>query len=131
MDHASARKKEPLYTSHMMGILFIGTEGWIFVQRGFIDAKPKSLLRTIIGPGEIHLSESNDHRRNFLDCVKSRQQTVCPIEVAVRSDTVCHQADIAIRLGRKLYWDPVNEEFKNDMEANRMLSRPMRSPWQL
>jgi predicted dehydrogenase len=131
MDHRSARQKEPLYTSHMMGILFIGTEGWIFVQRGFMGAQPKSLLRTVIGPNEICLPRSNDHRRNFLDCVKTRQQPICPIEVAVRSDTVCHQADIAIRLGRKLYWDPVKEEYKNDTEANRMLSRPMRSPWQL
>ncbi|MFC2124821.1 Gfo/Idh/MocA family protein [Bacteroidota bacterium] len=131
MDHRTARLKVPEYTAHNMGILFIGTEGWIFVQRGFMDAHPKSLLRTVIGPDEIRLPKSNDHRRNFLDCVKTRQQPICPIEVAVRSDTVCHQADIAIRLGRKLQWDPVREAFKNDMEANRMLSRPMRSPWQL
>jgi hypothetical protein len=54
-----------------------------------------------------------------------------PIEVAVRSDTLCHLSDIAMRLGRKLKWDPAQEEFVGDAEANRMRSRPMRSPWRL
>jgi len=131
MDHKTARKKEPLYTHNAMGMLFVGSEGWIQVRRGFIDAYPKELLRTIIGPNEIQLPRSNDHRRNFLDAVKTRQQPICPIETAVRSDTVCHQADIAIKLGRKLEWDPINEEFKNDPDANRLLSKPMRSPWHI
>jgi len=131
MDHHTTRKRIPEYPAYNMGILFKGSEGWIFVQRGRIDAKNKSLLRKIIGPNDIRLPRSNDHRRNFLDCVKTRQETICPVEVAVRTDTVCHQSDIAIRLGRKLQWNPVKEEFKNDQEANRMLSRPMRSPWEL
>ena len=131
MDHRTARKKEPLYTHGAMGMLFTGSEGWILVRRGFIDAHPNNLLRTVIGPNEIQLPRSNDHRRNFLDAVKTRQEALCPIETAVRSDTVCHQADIAIKMGKKLYWDPENEKFKNDPEANRLLSRPMRSPWKI
>lgn len=113
------------------GILMIGTEGWVIVSRGGIDAEPKSLLTDVIGPDEIHLPVSNSHKRNFLDCVRSRQQTICPIETAVRTDTVCHLDDIAIRLGRKLRWDPEKELFINDDTANRMLSRPLRSPWHL
>jgi len=113
------------------GILFLGSEGWVLVWRGGIDANPKSLLDTTFGPNEIRLPVSNNHRRNFLDCVRTRRQTVSPIAAAVRSDTVCHLDDIAIRLGRKLRWDPAKEEFINDDEANRMLSRPMRSPWHL
>ncbi|MHC4675997.1 MAG: gfo/Idh/MocA family oxidoreductase, partial [Planctomycetota bacterium] len=77
------------------------------------------------------LYRSNNHHRNFLDCVKTRQKTICSIETAVRSDTICHQDDIAIRLGRRLRWDLEKEEFINDEQANRMLMRPMRSPWRL
>ncbi len=72
---------------------------------------------------------SNDHKRNFLECVKNRRQTVSPIEAAVRSDTICHLDDIAIRTGRKLRWDPAKEQFLNDEAANRLLFRSMRSPW--
>jgi hypothetical protein len=131
MDHSTARRKEPLYKLNSMGIVFVGTEGHILVQRGFIDTYPKSLLKTIVGPDEIQLPRSNDHRRNFLDCVKTRKEPICPVNVAVRTDAVCHQADITIRLGRKLHWDPVNERFKNDEEANKMLVGHMRSPWHL
>jgi len=98
---------------------------------GTVDAEPKSLLRRTAGPGEIRLPVSNHHQQNFLDCVKSRRDPAAPIEVAVRSDTLCHLSDIAMRLGRKLKWDPAREEFVGDAEANRMRSRPMRSPWRL
>ncbi len=116
---------------HGVGVLFLGTEGWVFVERGTIEAEPRSLLKEVIGPNEIQLYRSNNHQRNFLDCVKRGRRTVCPVESAVRSDTVCHLDDIAMRLGRKLRWDPVKEEFINDAEANRMLTRPLRSPWRL
>jgi hypothetical protein len=101
------------------------------VEREFIDAEPKSLLTATIGPGEVRLPRSNNHRRNFIECVKSRQKTICPVDTAVRTDTICHLDDIAIRLGRKLRWDPKEEVFINDEQANRMLSRPMRSPWHI
>lgn len=113
------------------GVLFQGTDGWVIVGRGYIEAEPKGLLKTVFGPDEVRLYRSNDHRRNFLDCVRSRARTICPVETAVRSDTLCHLSDIAIRLGRKLRWDPVKEQFVGDEQANRMLSRPMRSPWRL
>ncbi len=113
------------------GVLFIGTEGWVIVSRGGIDANPKSLLQETFGSDEIHLPVSNDHKRNFLECVRTRRHTICPIESAVRSDTICHLDDIAIRLGRKLHWDPQEERFVNDEEANRLLRRPLRSPWTL
>jgi predicted dehydrogenase len=116
---------------HGLGILFLGAEGWVLVGRGFLDAEPKSLLSATIGPDEIRLPVSDNHRRNFLEAVKTRQRTICPVETAVRSDTVCHLDDIAIRLGRKLRWNPEREEFINDDQANRMLTRPMRSPWRL
>ena len=113
------------------GVLLVGSEGWILVWRGGIITHPKSLLTTNIRPEEIRLYVSNNHRRNFLKCVRTKQQTVCPVETAVRSDTICHLDDIAIRLGRRLKWDPEHEQFVDDDQANRMLSRSMRSPWHI
>ncbi len=113
------------------GVRFEGSEGWVWVKRGEIDADPKSLLTSVIGPNEIHLYESGDHRRNFLDCVKTRKQTIAPIEAAHHSTTICHLSQIAMLTQRKLKWDPDRERFVNDAEADRYLSRAMRSPWHL
>ena len=113
------------------GVLFSGTDGWVFVKRGIIDAHPKELLHEKIGADERRLPVSTSHHRNFLDCVRTRRQPVAPIAAAVRSDTICHLADIAMRLGRKLRWDPARERFERDSQANAMLERPMRSPWHL
>lgn len=113
------------------GITFEGTDGWVWVNRGGLEASPASLLQEKTGPDEIHLPVSQQHQQNFVDCVRSRKKTVCPIEVAVRSDTVCQLAWIAFHLGRKLKWDPDKEKFPGDAEANRMLKRAMRSPWHL
>jgi len=125
---------QPFYPGqprHDHGVLFEGTEGWAVVSRGYMDTEPKSLLKSVIGPDEIRLYDSKEHHRNLLDCIKTRSETICPIDVASRSDIVCQISDIAIRLGRKLRWDPDKERFVNDQEANRYLSRPMRSPWHL
>ena len=113
------------------GVVFEGTEGWVYVKRGSIDAHPKSLLTSTISPNEFHLYKSNNHKGNFLECIKSRAETAAPAEVGHRSCTVCLLGEIAMRLGRKLKWDPEREQFTNDAEANRMVSRPMRSPWHL
>jgi len=110
------------------GIRFEGTEGWVFVDLGRIDAEPKSLLKETLPP-EARLYRSNHHVQNLLDCVRTRSQPICPIESAIRADTICHLSDIAMRLGRKLHWDPETETFPNDPEATRMLTRPMRGPW--
>ena len=113
------------------GTTFFGTEGWVSVDRGGIYADPHSLLDLDLGPDETHLYDSNDHRQNLLDCIKTRSETICPIEGAVRVDTLSQLGDIAIRLNRKIDWDSENEEIQGDPEAERMLSRPMRSPWTL
>lgn len=113
------------------GVLFEGTDGWVFVKRGAIDTKPRSVLREQIGPEQRHLMVSNDHWGSFLECVKTRQTPVSSIRSAVRTDTVCHLSDIAMRLGRRLRWDPNSETFVDDPGADRMLSRAWRSPWRL
>jgi len=119
------------YGNDSHGVAFEGTEGWVHVNRSRIVAHPKSLLKSVIGPNEVHLYESNDHVGNFLDCVKSRAQTVSPIDVAVHADIVCHLSDITIRTRRKIKWDPENEVIIGDADASRRLTRSMRSPWRL
>jgi predicted dehydrogenase len=128
------------------GIKFEGTEGWIFVSRGnesvtssdpvaklqdaqALSASDPRIIKSVIGPAEIHLYESKNHHANWLDCVKSRQQPIAPIEVAHRSCSACLIHHIAMKLKRKVYWDPAKERFKNDKEANLMLSRKQRSPY--
>ena len=116
---------------HKQGIKFTGTDGWVFVSRNEFDTEPKSLQTSVIGRDEIHLYRSNDHWGNFIDCVRSRKQTITPVEVAHRSITVSHLGNISMLLNRKVKWDPDREDFVNDPEAARMLDRSMRSPWRL
>ena len=111
------------------GTKWIGEDGWVWVDRGAIDAKPKALLKEKIGPDEIRLFRSPGHWRNFLDCVKSRKTTLTPCEVAHRSATPGHLGQIAMLLGRKIRFNPETEEIVGDATATRMLGRPMRSPW--
>jgi len=112
------------------GITFEGSEGWVFVNRGVLETEPKSLLESKIGPNELHLPVSDLHEKNFIECVKSRARTICPVDVAVRSDTVCQLAWITFKLqNRKLKWDPEKEIFPDDPDANRLMKRSLRSPW--
>lgn len=108
---------------------FEGSEGWVFVTRGKLDAEPKSLVTSTIAPDEIHLYNSNDHKQDFLDCIKTRKDPICNAEVGHRSSTVCHLGNIAMLLDRPLRWDPKAEQFIGDDEANRMRQRPARAPW--
>lgn len=110
---------------------FEGTEGWVDIGYNETTTSPESLLNVIIGRDELHLYRSLDHHRNFIDCVKSRKQPAAPVEVGHRTVSLCILGNISMRLGRKVHWDPDNEIFINDDEANRMLSRSMRSPWHL
>ena len=121
----------PGFTGVRHGITFEGPDGWVWVNRGAIDAEPKSLLAEPIGANEIRLPVSNFHQGNFLECVRTREQTICNIDVAVRSDTVCQLAWCAFQLQRKLRWDPDQELFVGDPDANQRLTRPLRAPWRL
>jgi predicted dehydrogenase len=131
MDMPTAKKKRRQFDLQWMTMLFEGSDGWILVSRNGMIAEPQSLLREVIGPDEIRLTRSVNHRRNFLDAVKTRTTPISHIEAAVRSDAVCHLADISMRLGRKLRWNPEAERFEGDETANRMRSRALRSPWRI
>lgn len=113
------------------GILFEGSEGWVFVDPGTLEAQPKSLLTAGIKPDEIHLCQSTHHKQNFLDAVRARRNPIAPVEVAHRSCSVCILGYIAMKTGRKLKWNPQQERFTNDDAANALLARAAREPWQL
>ena len=128
------------------GVRFEGEDGWIFVTRSGapvtssdpaaapqqespLQASDPSILESVIDDDELHLYESEEQHTNWIQCIKSRELTVAPVEVAHRSTSACLISHIAMKLQRKLFWDPVNERFKNDDEANAMLSRPQRHPY--
>jgi hypothetical protein len=114
-----------------MGACWYGDKGWIHVNRGGLWASDPKILQEHIGPDEIQIEKSNDHFRNFLDCVKTRKTTITPAETAHRSISVGLLGEIAMLTGRKLNWDPMAEKFTGDDEANRYLMRSHRSPWHL
>ena len=116
------------------GVRFQGTDGWIYVSRSKLDAGPRSVLASKIGPDEIHLAPQGPprtHMGTWLNCVRTRnvRGLNVPAEVGHRSATVCHLANIAMELGRTLPWDPAGERFVGDEEANRLTWRPPRAPW--
>jgi len=113
------------------GILFTGTKGRVEVNRGYLKTWPDTLQSQQLKPEEIHLYDSKNHYTDWLDAIRKRTKPICDIETGCRSVTVCHLGNIAYRLGRPLKWDPQREVFVNDSNANRLLSRAMRSPWQL
>jgi len=118
-------------TTGGQGVRFEGTDGWIFVNRQVQEAEPASLLTESLGPNEIRLYESPDHKQNFLDCIRTRRKPVADVEIGHRSATLCHLGNIAMLRSCTLKWDPECEEFIDDDAANRMRNRAMRLPWTL
>lgn len=131
--YADGVEFECVQTDEPLACRFEGTEG--FVQTGYwttgLTCDPPSLRTSVIGPDEIHLGTGTNHFRNFLDCVRSRKEPLAPAEVGHRSATLCHIGNIAMRLRRKLSWDPASERFTNDDFANHMLGKSYRAPWAL
>ncbi len=114
---------------HETGCRFIGKEGWVHVTRGAISAEPASLLEKQVDPASVGIVVSDDHYVNFLECVRDRRVPVSSLDSGHRATCLGNVADIAVRLGRKLTWDPGADRFVNDDEANGKRSQPMRSPW--
>ena len=123
------------------GVRFEGTDGWIqFTRwRGALEASDPEILVSTIGPDETHLhrpstvvgrgSGIGGEHRDFIDCVKSRNQCYAPAEIGHRTITVSHIGNISMKLERKLQWNPDTERFVDDDQANAMLAREQREPW--
>ncbi len=113
------------------GNKFVGTEGWVSVDdTGKITASSKAIMQKI-NFTQRGYEFMTGHHRNLLDCIKTRAVPIASAEIAHRSTTTCHVANICLRLGRKVRWNPETERFVNDPEADRFLARAMRPPWYL
>ncbi|HEY1161254.1 MAG TPA: Gfo/Idh/MocA family oxidoreductase [Terracidiphilus sp.] len=122
------------YPEIAMGTKWIGTDGWVWVDRGGFDASDPAWIKGDSLPDDlrkIKLIESHEHRRNFLDSVKSRKPTIAPVETAHHSTLPGHLGLISMLVGRKLQWDVAEEKILNDSAASELLSRPYRAPWRL
>ncbi|PWJ57784.1 putative dehydrogenase [Dyadobacter jejuensis] len=127
------------------GVKFVGTDGWIFVSRGNVGvtasdpgaaasgkeneafkASNQKILGSVIGPNEIHLYESPEQHQNWIESILNDKQTISHAEIAQRSCSACLIAHAAMKIDRKLKWDPKKEKFIGDKEANALLSRPQR-----
>ena len=128
------------------GIRYEGEEGWIFVTRGAyratasdpipenngvksLDASDPKILNSKIGANEIHLYNSKEQHGNWLECIQSGKEPISPVEIGHRACTVCLISHIAMKLPRKLQWNPKQERFVKDEEANSMLRRAQRAPY--
>ncbi|MGK2861053.1 MAG: Gfo/Idh/MocA family protein [Chitinophagaceae bacterium] len=129
------------------GVKFEGTKGWIFVSRGDyqvtssdpgakaeqakkLDASDPNMLTSVIGPNEFHFEISKEHHGNWLEAIRDNKNPIAPVEEAHRACSACLLHHIAMKLQRKIYWNPETEQFKNDDEANKMLSRPQRKKYE-
>jgi predicted dehydrogenase len=108
---------------------FIGDKGIVRASRGGISSDPVELVKAPIGDAEYHVYPSNNHRRNWIECIRNGKPTICPAEVGHRSATVCHLGNIGYRLRKTLVWDPAKEEFVDDSEANKLTTREPREIW--
>ena len=111
------------------GIRFDGSDGWIWVTRGQLEASNRDILHQPLPSSATRLYASNDHKANFFECLRTRQAPVAPAEAGHRAASVCHLGVISMRLGRELQWDPQKQQFVNDPEADKWLMRDMRTPW--
>ena len=137
-----------VYTSggYTNGIRYEGSDGWIFVSRGdyqasatdpvdqeksskALNASDPAILTSVIGENEIHLEKIEDQHGNWLECIKSRQQPISPIEKGHKACTICLISDIAMQFDRKLEWNDETEMFVNDDQANALLTREQRRPY--
>jgi predicted dehydrogenase len=114
------------------GIRFHGQRGqWLQVYRGRIEASEKQLVEEPLGRDAVRLPASTSHMANFLQSIRTRGRPISDVEVGHHSATVCHVGNIALRLRRRLRWDPKSEQFVGEPDANRLLHREMRRPWKL
>jgi hypothetical protein len=127
-DGTQVWKNHPV--KHGQMIQFIGERGEVLVSRqDRLETTPAELKERPLAPADVHLYESSNHEGNWLECIKSRKEPICPAETGHRSATICHLYGIAERLGRPLKWDPAREQIVGDPNASRWLDRPKRAPY--
>jgi predicted dehydrogenase len=113
------------------GTTFEGEQGVIYVTRGTVESTPADILTQALDEKSVRLYASTDHHKNWLECIKSRKDPICNVEIGHRSATVCHLGNIAVRTGKKVVWDPEKQDIVGDAELAKYVSRPYRAPWRL
>ena len=112
------------------GTLFVGTDGWVCMDRGSIQGSTRELLQKMKDPGERRVTHpGKGHMANFIDAILGRNKTVTSLDSAIRSDIACHLVDLAVRHGGSLRWDQTNLTIANHDDARKAMRRPMREPW--
>jgi hypothetical protein len=128
------------------GVRYEGSEGWIFVSRGSytasasdptdkeksskaLNASDPKILESVIGANETHLYKIDEQHGNWLDCIKTRKAPISPVDIGHRACSVCLISHVAMKISRKLEWNPKTEMFVNNNEANAFLSRSQRKPY--
>lgn len=131
--YANGVKMYGVTTANPRGVRFIGQKGWLFlrIHEGTLEASDPKLLDLDQSRFQTRLGRSSDHLRNFIDGIKGREELFAPVEVGHRTCCACLLNMIAMRLRRRLEWDPVKEKFINDREANLLITPKMRAPWKL
>jgi predicted dehydrogenase len=120
-----------MYHGGPSGCTFVGTNGWIYVDRDALLSRPENILKEPLGKDAKTVYHATDQFGNWLECIRNRKEPICPAEVGHRSASVCMLANIGYWLRRPLRWDPREERFEGDDAANKELSREMRAPWKL
>ncbi|MCF7734396.1 MAG: Gfo/Idh/MocA family oxidoreductase [Akkermansiaceae bacterium] len=132
LSHYAAGYTVSISNKHQMGAKWIGENGWIFVDRGKLEASNKEWITESTDRGPIKAYKSNDHRQNFIEGIRTRKECICPAETAHRSITPGHLGYVSQALGRALKWDPAKEEVIGDAEADALLKKVnYRGDWKL
>ncbi len=113
------------------GVVFHGSEGWIGNMNNSFYASDNTIWKRQFKSADERLFDGKEHNRNFIDCVKSRKETLCPVEMGIRCDTICHMTRAAAITGRTINWDPKTEQIVGDAEAAKMITRPYRKEWKV
>jgi predicted dehydrogenase len=113
------------------GVLFLGTDGAILVNRGKLLSLPENVIKEPLGEKDVHLYKSPGHQRDWLNCVRSRKKPICDVEVGARSVTVCHLGNLAYWNHARLRWDPKEWQFVGGTGDPKWLDRERREPWSL
>lgn len=113
------------------GVTFVGSDGKIFVDRGYLASDPADIIKQPLTDKDTPLYKSPGHQRDWLNCIRNRQRPICDVEVGARSVTVCHLGNLAYWNHKKLKWDAKEWKFIGDDEANKWLDYERRAPWQL
>ncbi|HEY7314703.1 MAG TPA: Gfo/Idh/MocA family oxidoreductase [Gemmataceae bacterium] len=116
---------------NVRGLTFAGSDGKVFVDRGYLASDPADIIKQPLGVHDVRLYKSPGHQRDWIECVRSRRRPLCDVEIGARSVTVCHLGNLAYWNHRKLRWDPEHWHFVGDSEADKWLDRARRDPWQL